>query len=231
MHKFKNKRLAITAIAIAICGATVGGISFLTCNAQNNPEKAETEIVATIPDAIETSANTEPVSEKETTEPTTEKPTEAPTEKPTEKPTEAPTEAPTEKETEPTAKKNVEKKETEENNSSDNVSVDYATQDLLARVIYLESGICSEYCQWLVGSTAMNLADTNGGLAAVAYDYNTFNVAYMIDSCTPSELSMQVAKRILSGDRDYNVKAFRTNYYHNFGTPYTNVDNVYFSTF
>lgn len=103
--------------------------------------------------------------------------------------------------------------------------------DLLAKVIYLESGSCSEYCQWLVGSTAMNLADENGGLANVAYDYGTFEVAPKIDSCTPSELSISVAKRVLSGDRDSTVKAFRDDYYHEWATPYLQVDNVYFSTY
>lgn len=103
--------------------------------------------------------------------------------------------------------------------------------DLLARVIYLESGACSEYCQWLVGSTAMNLADERGGLEVVAYDYNTFNVAYDIDYCTPSDLSYAVAERVLSGDRDHVVKAFRDDYYHDWATPYTVVDNMYFSTY
>lgn len=103
--------------------------------------------------------------------------------------------------------------------------------DLLAKVIYLEAGECSEYCQWLVGSTAMNLADEYGSLSAVAYNYNIFNVAYDIDSCQPSELSYSVAERILSGDRDYNVRAFRDGSYHTFGTPYDCVDGVYFSTY
>lgn len=102
--------------------------------------------------------------------------------------------------------------------------------DLVARTIYQESGICGEYCQWLVGSTILNLADERGGIENVVFDYNTFNVAYVLYDCTPSELSYQVAARVLSGDRDYNVKYFRTDYYHGFGTPYTNVDNVYFST-
>lgn len=102
--------------------------------------------------------------------------------------------------------------------------------DLVARTIYQESGICSEYCQWLVGSTILNLADERGGIENVVFDYNTFNVAYVLYDCTPSELSYKVAARVLSGDRDYNVKYFRTDYYHGFGTPYTNVDNVYFST-
>lgn len=103
--------------------------------------------------------------------------------------------------------------------------------DLLARTIYQEAGTCGEYCQWLVGSSVLNLADERGGLEAVVFDYNTFNVAYSLYNATPSDLSYSVASRLLSGDRDYSVKAFRTSYYHNFGTPYASVDNVYFSTY
>lgn len=103
--------------------------------------------------------------------------------------------------------------------------------DLLARTIYQESGICGEYCQWLVGSTVLNLADERGGIENVVFDYNTFNVAYILYDCTPSDLSYAVAERLMSGDRDYNVKAFRSDYYHDFGTPYTCVDNMYFSVY
>lgn len=102
---------------------------------------------------------------------------------------------------------------------------------LLAKLIYLEAGTCSEDCQWLVGSAAVNLAEDRGGLEAVAYDYNTFNVAYQIDRCSPSETSYAVASRILSGDRDYQVYAFRTDMYHEWATPYISIDNVYFSTY
>ena len=103
--------------------------------------------------------------------------------------------------------------------------------DLLARTIYQEAGNCSEYCQWLVGSTVMNLADIHGGIENVVFDYNKFNVAYKLYDATPSDLSYSVANRVLIGDRDYSVKAFRTDYYHSFGTPYVNVDNMYFSTY
>lgn len=102
--------------------------------------------------------------------------------------------------------------------------------DLLARAIYQESGSCSEYCQWLVGSAILNLADERGGVENVVFDYNTINVAYVLYDAIPSDLSYRVAKQLLCGNRDYNVKYFRTEYYHGFGTPYTNVDNVYFST-
>lgn len=103
--------------------------------------------------------------------------------------------------------------------------------DLLARIIYFESGSCSEYCQWLVGSTAMNLADEYGSLETVAFNYDIFNVANILYTDTPSSLSYSVATRIINGDRDINVRAFRTDYYHSFGSPYTNVDNVYFNSY
>ena len=147
------------------------------------------------------------------------------------------TNAETEKETEkPTEKETV--KETAASTTSNNAqSSDWLNgytweeYDLLARTIYQEAGICGEYCQWLVGSTVLNLADERGGIKSVVTDYNTFNVAYKLFRETPSNLSYSVAKRLISGDRNYKVKAFRTDYYHNFGTPYTSVDNVYFSTY
>lgn len=124
--------------------------------------------------------------------------------------------------------------ETEPTEDSENIVTDNNSDtniDLLARIIYFESGSCSEYCQWLVGSTAMNLANEYGSLETVAFNYDIFNVANILYTDTPSSLSYSVATRIINGDRDVNVRAFRTDYYHSFGSPYTNVDNVYFSSF
>lgn len=124
--------------------------------------------------------------------------------------------------------------ETEPTEESENIVTDNNSDtniDLLARIIYFESGSCSEYCQWLVGSTAMNLANEYGSLETVAFNYDIFNVANILYTDTPSSLSYSVATRIINGDRDVNVRAFRTDYYHSFGSPYTNVDNVYFSSF
>lgn len=124
--------------------------------------------------------------------------------------------------------------ETEPTEDSENIVTDNNSDtniDLLARIIYFESGSCSEYCQWLVGSTAMNLANEYGSLETVAFNYDIFNVANILYSDTTSSLSYSVATRIINGDRDVNVRAFRTDYYHSFGSPYTNVDNVYFSSY
>ena len=125
---------------------------------------------------------------------------------------------------------NVNNNTTNNNNTTSGKYSEYEI-DLLARTIYQEGGICSEYCQWLIGSTVLNLADERGGIENVVFDYNTFNVAYVLYNATPSDLSYSVARRLANGDRDYNVKAFRTDYYHSFGTPYTAVDNVYFSSY
>ena len=105
--------------------------------------------------------------------------------------------------------------------------------DLLARIICLESGDCSDECQRLVGSTAMNLADIYGGLSEVAYDYTMFNVAYNLDYCQPSDKNYEIAESVVSGNRDYNVKAFKTGGYHEWATPYIYLpeDGVYFSTY
>ena len=134
-----------------------------------------------------------------------------------------------EAETEPTEESAEESAEESGNIVTDNNSD--TNIDLLARIIYFEAGSCSEYCQWLVGSTAMNLANEYGSLETVAFNYDIFNVANILYTDTPSNLSYSVATRIINGDRDINVRAFRTDYYHSFGSPYTNVDNVYFSSY
>ena len=207
-----------------------------TACGETSSDKATDDSAATIDEISTTVA--------EPTITTTTKPTEQPTtvakkEKPTEPATkEEPVEAEgSEQDVQKQPEKedtHDEKKDTADTEQAHNVSDSNYSQsdvDLVARTVYLESGSCGEYCQWLTASTILNLAESRGGIADVVYDYNTFNVAGMVDSCSPSDLSYSVAERVLSGDRDYNVMAFRAGYYHSFGTPYTNADNVYFSTY
>lgn len=224
---FKNK-ITTTALASAlvlvVAAATFLGLYYNTPYDSNisTPDEIVATADSATPDTIKVAVG--PTMCKET-EPETEAPTEPPTEELAEKATESISENIIYTQIDHGSVKN-DPVETPTWNSSSNGDV-----VLLAKVIYLEGGNCSEYCQWLIGSTAMNLADINGGLSAVAYNYNLFNVVYLIDGCTPSQMSLNVAERVLSGDRDYNVKAFRTDYYHSFGTPYTNIDNVYFSSY
>lgn len=118
-----------------------------------------------------------------------------------------------------------------ESPDSDNYSA--SDREWIARAICLEAGGCSEECQWLVGSTVLNLADryNDGDIESTVTDPSMFAVAHYLYSREPSATNWAVADRVLSGDRDYQVMAFRTDYYHSFGTPYTVVDNVYFSTY
>lgn len=227
MYKFENKKkeknikayypIVIAGVIVAL--SIVGIFSCIALyypdgEAENSTPATIDEVVSTIDEVTEVVETTTAVTEPIETEPTTV------------------TEPATEEVVEETYENKVDVKgEFNQPTQGSSSAYDTYTRDLLAKVIYLEAGVCGEECQRLVGSTAMNLADARGGLANVAYDYNTFNIAYRIDGCVPSETSIRVAERVLSGDRDYNVKAFRTSYYHSFGTPYTNIDNVYFSTY
>ena len=225
---FKNARiLGLIVLLVAICMITIAVIPIYFANNVNTSTSDEAAVFESST-AISTVAQT-------TNAPTTNAET---TVKVTTQPATEGKQENTESVTENThiEEVNVEKSEDNQEQAAleiDNVSnnsSDYEL-DLLARTIYQEAGICGEYCQWLVGSTVLNLADSYGGIEAVVFDYNTFNVAYSLYNATPSDLSYSVANRLLSGDRDYSVKAFRTDYYHSFGTPYTSADNVYFSTY
>ena len=224
MINIKLKMIISAILAVMLVMASVFGIYAFVSPTLN--EATPDEIVAATMDEISPATNDE-VEHVEV-------PTESPTEK--KKETTPPTEvievAEPEPETEPVVYYESEPY-TELAEPESQEVVPNSDEDLLARLIYLESGSCSEYCQWLVGSTIINLLGDSKRLADIAYNYNVFD-AYVVDrlnSCTPSSLSISVARRVLSGDRDPVPLAFRTDYYHDFGMPYTNVDNVYFSTF
>lgn len=165
----------------------------------------------------------------------TEYPTESPeTEPPTEEPTEVSWDEPAEEYDEADDQSYEEPDENYDEDNNDSSS-DFSLDDLewLARAICLEAGGCSERCQWLVGSTVVNLANryNNGDILATVTDTSMFSVANYLFTKEPSATNWSVAERVLSGDRDTEVMAFRTDYYHSFGSPYDVVDNVYFSTY
>ena len=171
-------------------------------------------------------------------QPSTAIPTEKATESSTESQTEAYIEPPTEAEEyiEYIAPTEAEPEyDDDDYYESDDAEISYSSSDRewIARVICMEAGNCSEECQWLVGSTALNLADRyyGGNIEATVTNPNIFAVAGYFYLREPNAQNWAVADRVLSGDRDYQVMAFRTDYYHSFGTPYTVVDNVYFSTY
>lgn len=103
-------------------------------------------------------------------------------------------------------------------------------RDILAKLLYCESGSTSWECQVYTCSAILNLSDYTGrSVANMASDKKLFSVAPWVWSSTPTQTQYDVVDYVLSGGRVGGVKYFRTNHYHNFGIPVTNIDNVYFS--
>lgn len=119
-----------------------------------------------------------------------------------------------------------------DNNQDRSLSFSASDREIIARVIMAESRSCSIDCLWFTGSALLNLADyyNNGDIQATANDSNIFDTADCYYDQEPTQECWDVTDRLISGDRDFQVMFFRTDYYHSFGTPYLNIDNVYFST-
>lgn len=234
-----KKILILLMIIFISCSTTVT----IQGNCPDNINIASTpDSIATVDEATPDSVATPLEISKPTNSPTT-----VPTEQSTDKPTEASTYSPPVEETQifysdediedysyENNNDNIEIKDNDnyENNDIGSSSFSASDRSIIARIIMAESGNCSIDCLWLTGSALLNLADYyyEGDLEAVAYDPQVFNVADILDSVVPNQDCWDTADRLLSGDRDYKVMFFRTDYYHSFGTPYINIDNVYFST-
>lgn len=233
----KNLVLLMIIFILYLVTFTIQGNCPDNINIASTPDS-----IATVDEATPDSVATPLEISKPTNSPTT-----APTEQSTNKPTEASTYSPPVEETQifysdediedysyENNNDNIEIKDNDnyENNDIGSSSFSASDRSIIARIIMAESGNCSIDCLWLTGSALLNLADYyyEGDLEAVAYDPQVFNVADILDSVVPNQDCWDTADRLLSGDRDYKVMFFRTDYYHSFGTPYINIDNVYFST-
>lgn len=103
-------------------------------------------------------------------------------------------------------------------------------REILAKLLYCESGSTGWDCQVYTCSAILNLSDYTGrSISNMASDKRLFSVAPWVWSSTPTQTQYDVIDYVLSGGRVSGVKYFRTDYYHNFGTPVINIDNVYFS--
>lgn len=103
-------------------------------------------------------------------------------------------------------------------------------QDILAKLLYCEAGSMGWQGQVYVCSAILNLRDYSGrSIWNMAHDYNTFAVAGYVDSAVSTSTQYEVISYVLNGGRIPDIKYFRTDYYHSFGTPVCNVENVYFS--
>ncbi|MGN1131274.1 MAG: Ig-like domain-containing protein [Ruminococcus sp.] len=107
-------------------------------------------------------------------------------------------------------------------------------KDLLMRSLYREAGSTGFWCQVYVCSATLNLWKSEYSylsLGEMLTNYNIYETAYTLSSVTSQEKSYvkEATDYVLNGGRVPNVKYFRTDYYHSFGTPVTSIENVYFS--
>lgn len=102
-------------------------------------------------------------------------------------------------------------------------------KELIVRMLYCESGSTSWDCQVATCSAILNLIERKNGDFSILDRTNVFSPAPYYRNVTPMQTQYDVLSYVLSGHLIANVKYFRTNHYHSFGTPMFAIDNVYFS--
>lgn len=111
-----------------------------------------------------------------------------------------------------------------------NPAISDSEYKILAKLLYREAGGMSWDGKLYTCSAILNLRDLTGrSIYNMAHDANLFSVAPVVDSATPTEEIYKVIDYVLSGFRVPEICYFRTDYYHNFGTPVCEVDGHYFS--
>lgn len=102
----------------------------------------------------------------------------------------------------------------------------------LSTLVYLECGSQSPECQAAVTSVILNRMTAYGtSLHDVIYAPHQFTPAHKIQYVEPSDQCIQVVKRtcFYGSVLPPSVLYFRNNHYFSWATPYTCIDNVYFS--
>lgn len=107
-------------------------------------------------------------------------------------------------------------------------------REMLAQLLYLEAGSCNWDTQAAVCSVIFNRLISGywgSTLYEVVYAQNQFEPAYLIGTIIPNSTQYEIIDYICQYGTTlpYYVLYFRADYYHNFGIPYTNYENVYFS--
>lgn len=103
-------------------------------------------------------------------------------------------------------------------------------KEILAKLLYREAGSMSWEGQVWVCSAIINLGKhSNKSIWEMAHNVNMFSVAPKVDSAKPKQRQWEVIDYIQHHGTISEVKYFRTNHYHRFGTPIRRIGNVYFS--
>lgn len=110
-----------------------------------------------------------------------------------------------------------------------------AERDMLASLLYLEGGSTSRKCQKMIMEVVFNHYEHRGrktSLTDIVYTKNMFSPAGRIKSTKAQQTQYDIVDEICQNGVTIlpsYVLYFRASYHHSWATPYTNIDNVYFS--
>ena len=114
--------------------------------------------------------------------------------------------------------------------------IDFTEEEfnLMCVVVEAEAGNCNEDCRQLIADTIINRVSEYGSLTEVIYAPSQFTCVWDggIQRCSiPSESTVRICEQELKQVAYPSVWFFRTkHYFKGLGTPFCEIDNVYFST-
>lgn len=108
--------------------------------------------------------------------------------------------------------------------------IHFKEEDILAKLLYCEAGNQSWEGQVYTCSAILNFCDRNNvSIWNAAHNQNYFEPAPFVDDAEPTSVQYEVIYYVLNGGRIPEICWFRTDYYHDFGTPVCKVGDHYFS--
>lgn len=118
----------------------------------------------------------------------------------------------------------------------ENYVIDFTESEfnLMCLVVEAEAGNCSEDCRQLIADTIINRVSEYGSLTETLYAPSQFTCVWDggIKRCSvPSESTIRICRQELKQVGYPSVWFFRTkHYFKSLGTPFCEIDGVYFST-
>ena len=111
-------------------------------------------------------------------------------------------------------------------------SVTTYERDVLAKVVFLESGGESVECQKAVCSVIMNRVQRGyGSIESICHDYKQFSVAPNVDWAEPPQRIYDVVDEIIQNGSTIpdDIVYFRGQHYHSWAPKWKKIGNLYFS--
>ena len=106
----------------------------------------------------------------------------------------------------------------------------FEEEEILAKLLWCEARNQSWEGQVYTCSAILNYCERNNtSIWDAAHNINAFEPAPFVDDAEPTSVQYEVIYYVLNGGRIPEICWFRTDYYHDFGTPVCKVGDHYFS--